>query len=265
MPTRKRPLDIIALDEQLLEKLDNKWFRAVLMQLVRIEIQWGEFWEMEIDKMPDWAEKASKPLFKDFRNQFGPLDSSKIISISTEDFAKLLGAKMRFSKGLQSFYTKWIGSDNATKAKLSKLVGGSEGIEFFKRLQPICKKLDRISKKVFRQVNTLPLNEQGYFWRGYGSGFLFCEALRDWKKTVSSTKAKNSYMRGYISLNWEEIELQRKQGGWPEILQNFQSALPEGVDISEDAFQQILKRAGFKNVGRVGRPSKSGQKTLRVS
>ncbi|MEO8204979.1 MAG: hypothetical protein ABI615_02285 [Chthoniobacterales bacterium] len=253
-------------DREFLDRLKDKWFYADIAKLLQLENRWrDDIPELEIENMPDWAACLVRELFLPFRENLGFLDMIRAEFTTTEQFAKVLGAKMRISWGFMWFIRVWDRADTASRAKLTKLAGGPEDMLSIRKTLPMCERIEQIFKVATRRLHDQPFEEQGKFWRGYGTGLLISEALRNWMNQTQSVKSKQAFMRAYVFLAWRSIESQRKTSGWSDILQEFQNSLPEGLEISEDTFRKTLQRAGMKKIGRVGRPQKQGQKSTLLS
>ncbi|MEO6053704.1 MAG: hypothetical protein ABIP97_06815 [Chthoniobacterales bacterium] len=249
-------------DREFLEHFKDKWFYADIAKLLQLENRWAvDVPELEIENMPDWAARLVRELFLPFRENLGLLDMIPAEFITTEQFAKALGAKMRISWGFMWFINSWDRADTATRAKLTKLAGSPEDMLSIRKTLPMCKRIEQIFKVASRRLHNQPFEDQGKFWRGYGTGLLISEALRNWMKQTKSGKRKQAFIRAHVFFAWPFIEDQRKTSGWSDILQDFQNSLPDDLEISEDTFRKTLQRAGMKDVGHVGRPRKQGQKS----
>jgi len=264
--TEGNPSPASLLDvENFLAKLEGKWFKPDMANLLKLETHLEDSYPSDIDSMPDWAAKLFRELLLPFQENLAVTEIIRAEFITTEQFAKILGSKMAISKGIQAFSMAWKCAHDASKATLTKIAGGHEVIQEMNRLRQVCKKLDKLHKNAVQRVDSMTVDEQGYFWRGYGSGLLSVKSLRDWGENESKTKKIYAYIRAYAVSNWQQIEAQKQDGGWRTIFRDFYKELPEDVEISEDQFRKTLQRAGLKGVGKIGRPKKSGQKSKVVS
>jgi len=246
----------IESDEAFLARFGDKWFRAAVNKLNRIEDQWDKNSEFGMDEMPDWAGRLMGKLFEMFK-----IKPPQPEMMDEEQFGKLLGTKVLISRGIESFFERYDRTDDATRAKFTKMAGGLEAVEYLRAQLPLIKRILELGKFVRSRVERLSLDRQGLFFRGYGNGLLFSQVAKNWLTKDDARAHSFGYICAFAFLNWKRIEELRTTGGWQELLQEFNNSLPSGVDISEDAFAKALKRAGLGSFGKVGRPRISGQQS----
>ncbi len=247
-------------DREFLERFGDKWFRAAIGKLDRIEDQWEKETKFHVHEMPDWVGLLMGKLF----DMLGvkPLRPEMM---NEEQFGKLLGTKVLITSGLHYFFKNYDATDDASRGKLTKMLGGTKAVEHLRAQEHLFKRVDRLRKSVLARVGRLSLSEQGRFYRGYGNGLLFSETAKNWSRKENTRAHSSGYIRAFAVLHWKRIEELRTTGGWSELKQEFTRSLPDGVEISEDAFAKELQRAGVGKFGKIGAPKKLGQQSSSLS
>lgn len=245
-------------EKEFLDRFGNKWFKTAILKLLRIEEQWEKLIGTNSDDMPQWADFALGKLLDVFN-----VKPSKPEFMDAEQFGKLLGSKFLMASSMEWWIKAFEVGNPERKAKITKFFGGSEGIDLLKQQRPCAKRVLDLNHGMFRRVNQLSFVERGHFFRGYGNGMLLGQALAAWKDNPKKKK-HHAYMMAFAVTYWPDIE-EKRQKGWDEISKFFIEMLPKDIEISEDAFSKFLKRSGMLSAGKIGRPSKVGQKSSLLS
>jgi hypothetical protein len=248
-----------------LEELKDKWFRPEMVRLLRLEDETDEKIGLNVDLMPSWASNQLRALLCEFTDGPSFFDLPAREFITSEGFGQILGMKCIMAYCEIRFSEIYSSADDASKAKFTKAMGGPEIINEIKSFLPDARRILAIERKAFVRVRKQSLIERGRFFKGYGRGLVMLEKILDWVKNAKERKQKTNFIRGYIFLNWQQIEAAQEDGGWPAIFAPFQESIPENTDISDDALEKTLKRDGIGRVGKVGRPKKPGLKSSKVS
>ncbi|MEI8311211.1 MAG: hypothetical protein WCH98_10695 [Verrucomicrobiota bacterium] len=244
-------------DEEFLERFGDKWFRGAVGKLNHLEDQWDKAAEFDLDEMPDWAGRLLVKLFEMFN-----LKPSRPEMMNEEQFGKLLGAKVLISRGIGAFFKRYDHTDDGTRGKLTRALGGAQAIEYLRAQLPLTRQIEKLRKSVLSKVESLPLDRQGLFFRGYGNGLLFSSVARTWLVKDDSRTHSYGYICAFAFLHWRRIEELRTTGGWKLLFQEFIKSLPDGVEISEDAFRKDLRNAGIGAYGKRGAPKKNPEHDL---
>lgn len=228
-----------------------------MVRLLRIEDEGDTKTILNLDAMPAWAGKQFFQLMREFSDGPGFLDVPSLEFATSENFGELLGSKSGYARTTIQL-CEWLNTtDDASRAKLTKALGGPEAVAELRADLPNARRIQAIKQKAFLRVRKQSSNEEGHFFKGFGRGLLVLERMRKWMTQGGEKLHKKGYIKAYIIFHWQEIEAAGKRGGWPEILQDFQNSLPPKIAISEDAFAKSLQRAGIGSVGKRGRKPNS--------
>lgn len=241
-------------DLEFLDCFDDGWLQSYVGRLLRDENDFSNLTGFDVEKMPDWAAKVSKNFF----TMMG-IALTRPKAMSYQAFGKLLGQKVALADAIEIFCRTHEVTNDATRAKLTKFLGGPKGVALLKSERIFTKRIDQIKTDALRRITRCQIDEQGQFYRGFGEGLLFMGQLNRWKQSGSERKHNHSYMLSFAFLFWEMIEHLSKGGGWTAIREFFTTSLPSSAStkISEDAFVKMLQRAGLKCTARGGRPKKN--------
>ncbi|MEI6493408.1 MAG: hypothetical protein WCO94_12725 [Verrucomicrobiota bacterium] len=258
-------------EEQFLARYDGKWFQPEIKRLLRLENEWDEAGGFDVDRMPFWAAR----MFGKTASVFDLKPTSPEMT-DEKQFGKMLGGKVagavvgleflkQMEKGPDTARVKLAGLYNLLKRQF---LTSKERRQFkdstprqiileLRKEKPRAEKIRAIRKKTMSRVQSESLARQGRFFEGYGTGLLLPERTRDWIRNSSKRSQSTAYANAFAFLNWQHIEECSKNGKWAELLEDFTTSLPDGVDISEEAFQQALRRVGIGPFGKPGRPAKT--------
>lgn len=248
------------LDEAFLARFEEKWFRSAIGRLLRIEEGLVELADFPIDAMPDWVGRLMGKLLK-------PLgaDYPRPELMGEEQFGKLLGSKVLISQGIVGFFRRYDATDDATRAQMTKSLGGSVCVKLLRAQVPQAQRIEKLRKSLRAKVERLSLPSQGRFFRGYADGLLFAETVKNWASKPDPRMHSVGYVCAYAFLNWQRIEELRGSGGWQALFQEFTTSLPEGAEISEDSLRKMLVSVGIGPFGKRGAPRKKSGKRLLAS
>lgn len=241
-------------DQEFLKKIDPVWLRSFVRRLLRVENDWDDVLKFDVDRMPSWAVKLTRKLLV---LTGGTVTRPEMMSCRA--FGKTLGEKVCLTKGLEIFCRRMETADDATRAKLTEMLGGPKGVVLLKKQRVVARRIEEIKTAVLKRVKRLTIWDQGHFYSGYGEGLLLGRRLNRWKSGASVREQHQGYMIGVAVVFWEVIEILCKNGGWTAVREFFSAALLDTVatEISEDAFVKMLQRAGLRSSVRGGRPKKT--------
>jgi hypothetical protein len=247
-----------ARSDENLAAVDPPWLRNLLRDLLRIEEKWlgcADSWAGSND-MPAWADQLWDNLLK-----MVGVRPPRLAGFGVEAFARLLGQKVAMIDGLEKLFAHREKTDDATRAHITVMLGGPHGVERMKNFRPLNRDVLVVARKTLKRMPRLPLEVQGQFYRGYGTGLMCHKQLRGWHRTKGERINKKAYKIAFAFVNWRKLEDLCSVGGWAAVSQFFVAKLPQGVEISEEDFVKTLKMAGMKSPRGVGRPRKSGSKS----
>lgn len=249
----------ISKAEVALSAIEPVWMRHALRDLLRLEEKWDA--DDDLNALPAWAETILEQLLCLVGMRF-----PKIATWNEESFGRTLGQKAWFASLFEGVLVSREKANDATRAKITKLLGGVEGVRFLQELRPMFREIMNINRRILlKKIEKLPVERRGRFYRGYGNGLLTTRQMQRWQAEKGKRLTFRAYKQAFAVLHWEELEAHLAQGGWSAVGEFFVRELPEGVEISEESFIKTLKMVGMKSPRKAGRPRKSGSKSSGTS
>jgi hypothetical protein len=245
-------------DEEFLAKFEPAWMRGPIRKLMRIHDRTlAGSKGLDVEAMSPWALAVSGKLLD--RQDARP---ARPAAMTVRAFGKILGQNVCVAKVAEAFVLALRRADDASRAKLTKFLGGPCGVKIMQDARADLAAIEPIRNSVLKRIRSSGTFEQGHFYRGFGEGLTMLEQKL---KRPPKTADPQGYMVFFAVMHWKEIERRGQLGGWPSIADFFVTNLPDDLEISQDAFVKMLQRAGLSGVGRQGRPRKLGQQSSRVS
>lgn len=245
-------------DAEFLQRIEEGWLRSAIVRILRIEDKWSKVSKtFDTEQMPEWA----TVLFRQLLNIFGPASMGHR-NISIESLGKILGEKVCFTSGLERLFKHREKTDDATRAHITKMLGGPSGVERMEKFRHLHREVDELAKKVLKtRLPKLTVEEQGRFYRGYGLGLLSSRQLSRMTREKGKAFNAQAYKTAFAVMNWQKLENLAEEGGWRAVCEFFTMQLPKGAQLNEDGFVKMLQLAGMKSGQRSGRPRKSGKQS----
>jgi hypothetical protein len=194
---------------------------------------------------------------------------SLAIAKDTRSVGTLVGVKWSLCEAYERAYPFW----NSLKPEQVEKLDDFWGAGFVAECIEITKEFKETHVPRFREIKKTAMSlaqDQGFqeeidYLQGYtkGTGYLktHFSKLRPPSHKREADRQKRACVVWFVISCGELIEKNKGDLSWPELHQlfgEFVESLPgkfgsRGVNIDEDAFVQILKRAGLKGVGKPGR------------
>lgn len=249
-------------DAEFLGRIEEGWLRSAIERILRIEDKWSKVSKsLDTDEMPDWA----AVLFRQLLKKLGALSVGHR-KIGIESFGKILGEKVCFTSSLETMFKRREKADDATRARITKMLGGLSGVRRMQEFRHLHREVDGLAKQLLKnRVSKLTVEQQGQFYRGYGRGLLSSTQMSLMTRDKGEAFHVHVYKTAFAVMNWPKIANLADEGGWPAVCEFFTTQLPKDVHINEDGFVKMLQLAGMKSGQRAGRPRKSGKKSSRGS
>jgi len=249
-------------DEEFLRRIEEGWLRSAIVRILRIEDKCSKVSKtFDTDQMPEWATFLFRQLFK----MFGAASVGHR-NIGIESFGNILGEKVCFTSGLERLFKHREKTDDATRAHITKMLGGPSGVTKMAKFRNLHREVDELAKKVLKtRVPKLTIEDQGRFYRGYGQGLLSSRQLSRMTREKGEAFNAQAYKTAFAVMNWQKLENLAEDKGWPGVCEFFTTQLPKGAQVNEDGFVKMLQLAGMKSGQRAGRPRKSGKQSSRDS
>lgn len=245
-------------EAEFVERIEEGWLRSAIVRILRIEDKWSKVSKTcDTNEMPEWV----AVLFQQLLNIFGGASVGHR-NIGIESFGKILGEKVCFTSGLERLFKHRERTDDATRAQITKMLGGPSGVMRMEKFRNLHREVDELAKKVLKtRVPKLTVEEQGRFYRGYGRGLLSSRQMSRMAREKGKVFNAQAYKTAFAVMNWQKLETLAEAGGWPAVCEFFTTQLPNGVHINEDGFVKMLQLAGMRSGQRAGRPRKSGKQS----